>query len=207
MGILSVAKVVDALKAWILNEASQQVSVSQSAMVMTASLHVPSPSLFPLLSSKTSHFLSSCPSEQNPLSQNSYHCSFPTVSSRQSSHLSTFGKWVLNSQTVRPQASLDNKEAMVPPYNVLITGSTKGPQPHLPNFFILLLRLFCRCLFWCCHLSFLWVCLRFVFVSLVFMLTFVTLICFLELIACCKCLEFLCYVVFYWASLELLFTG
>ena len=48
-----------------------------------------------------------------------------------------FGKWVSNSLTVRSEASLGKREPMVPPYNVLITGSTKGPP-----FFILLLRLF-----------------------------------------------------------------
>ncbi|KAF3434350.1 hypothetical protein FNV43_RR25453 [Rhamnella rubrinervis] len=95
-------------------------------MAMTASLHVPSPFPFPLLPSKTSHFLSSPLPEPNPYSRGFYRCSFPTVSNRQVPHLSISGKWVLNSLTVRSEGSLGNRQPMVPPYNVLITGSTKG---------------------------------------------------------------------------------
>ncbi|KAF3434345.1 hypothetical protein FNV43_RR25448 [Rhamnella rubrinervis] len=95
-------------------------------MAMTASLHVPSPFPFPPLPSKTSHFLSSPLPEPNPYSRSFYRCSFPTVSNRQVPHLSISGKWVLNSLTVRSEGSLGNRQPMVPPYNVLITGSTKG---------------------------------------------------------------------------------
>ncbi|XP_060675921.1 chlorophyll(ide) b reductase NOL, chloroplastic isoform X3 [Ziziphus jujuba] len=93
-------------------------------------LHLPSPSFFPLLSSKTSHFLHSPLSQQYPYSHSLYHSTFPTVSFSQTPphHLmSKYGKWVFNSLTVRSESKPSiNREPMLPPYNVLITGSTKG---------------------------------------------------------------------------------
>ncbi|KAH7510587.1 hypothetical protein FEM48_ZijujUnG0110100 [Ziziphus jujuba var. spinosa] len=41
--------------------------------------------------------------------------------------MSMYGKWVFNSLTVRSKSKPSiNRELMLPPYNVLITGSTKG---------------------------------------------------------------------------------
>ncbi|XP_060675929.1 chlorophyll(ide) b reductase NOL, chloroplastic-like isoform X2 [Ziziphus jujuba] len=41
--------------------------------------------------------------------------------------MSMYGKWVFSSLTVRSESKPSiNREPMLPPYNVLITGSTKG---------------------------------------------------------------------------------
>ncbi|XP_060675930.1 uncharacterized protein LOC112489462 [Ziziphus jujuba] len=92
-------------------------------------LHLPSPSFFPLLSSKTCHSLPSPLSQQYPYSHSLYHSTFPTVSSRQTPPhrlMSMYGKWVFNSLTVRSESEPSiNREPMLPPYHVLITGPTK----------------------------------------------------------------------------------
>nr|XP_048327001.1 chlorophyll(ide) b reductase NOL, chloroplastic isoform X2 [Ziziphus jujuba var. spinosa] len=93
-------------------------------------LHLPSPSFFHFLSSKTSYSSPSPLSQQNPYSHSLYNCTFPTVSPRQTPPhrlMSKHGKLVFNSLTVRSESKPGiNREPMLPPYNVLITGSTKG---------------------------------------------------------------------------------
>nr|XP_048322199.1 chlorophyll(ide) b reductase NOL, chloroplastic-like isoform X2 [Ziziphus jujuba var. spinosa] len=77
-----------------------------------------------------SHSLPSPLFQQNPYSHSLYHCTFPTVSFPQAPPhrlMSMYGKWVFNSLIVRSKSKPSiNRELMLPPYNVLITGSTKG---------------------------------------------------------------------------------
>ncbi|XP_008231784.1 PREDICTED: chlorophyll(ide) b reductase NOL, chloroplastic [Prunus mume] len=83
-------------------------------------------SLSPLLFSKTHHtyFPRLNP---HPNFCKFDRCCLQTVSSRQNPLcLSSSGTWVLNASLVRAEASGNGREPMVPPYNVLITGSTKG---------------------------------------------------------------------------------
>ncbi|CAL2238845.1 unnamed protein product [Prunus armeniaca] len=93
-------------------------------MAITASIS--SPSLSPLLFSKTHHtYFPRLDPHHNFCKFN--RCCLQTVSSRQNPLcLSSSGTWVLNASLVRAEASGNGREPMVPPYNVLITGSTKG---------------------------------------------------------------------------------
>ncbi|KAL5568711.1 hypothetical protein UlMin_025286 [Ulmus minor] len=85
-------------------------------MAMIGSLQFCSPSL----SLKTHNFFCYLPSQRFLFSP----YSFLTVSSRQNPiALSRFGT---SSSIVRSQVSSDKREPTLPPYNVLITGSTKG---------------------------------------------------------------------------------
>ncbi|KAF5446380.1 hypothetical protein F2P56_032014 [Juglans regia] len=90
-------------------------------MAITPSLHFTSPSLSPLFSPKThSSFIYPFSQPQNSI-RKLHCCSFLNVCSRQNSPCAVN----LNSRIVKAQASLQG-EPMVPPFNVLITGSTKG---------------------------------------------------------------------------------
>lgn len=93
-------------------------------MAMASSLNLSSsPSLSPLFSTKTHHFYSSPLFVNNPFLHNLHRCgSLTTVASRQI----PLGVSRSSPEVLRAQASLDEREPMVPPYNVLITGSTKG---------------------------------------------------------------------------------
>ncbi|XP_062175123.1 chlorophyll(ide) b reductase NOL, chloroplastic isoform X3 [Alnus glutinosa] len=95
-------------------------------MAITPSLHSTSPSLSPLLSPKTHHsFLFPFSQPHLPIRKFDRY-TFLTVGPRHNLHLSLRPCAVnLNSQTIKAEASV-NREPMVPPYNVLITGSTKG---------------------------------------------------------------------------------
>ncbi|KAL6289113.1 hypothetical protein ACE6H2_006623 [Prunus campanulata] len=93
---------------------------------MAITTSISSPSLSPLLFSKTHHiYFPRLDSHPNFCKFD--RCCLPTVSSRQNPLcLSSSGTWVLNASLVRAEASGNGRESMVPPYNVLITGSTKG---------------------------------------------------------------------------------
>ena len=97
-----------------------------ASMAISPSLYSTSSSLSPLLFPKIHHsFL--FPFSQPHLTIRKFdRYTFLTVGSRQNLHLSLRPCAVnLNSQTIKAEASV-NREPMVPPYNVLITGSTKG---------------------------------------------------------------------------------
>lgn len=90
-------------------------------MAITASIHFTSPSFSPLFYPKThGSFLSPFSQPQNSIRKLDC-CSFLSVCSRQNSPCAVN----LNSRIVKAQASLQG-EPIVPPFNVLITGSTKG---------------------------------------------------------------------------------
>ncbi|KAL6289122.1 hypothetical protein ACE6H2_006632 [Prunus campanulata] len=93
---------------------------------MAITTSISSPSLSPLLFPKTHHtYFPRLDSHPNFCKFD--RCCLPTVSSRQNPlRLSSSGTWVLNASLVRAEASGNGREPMVPPYNVLITGSTKG---------------------------------------------------------------------------------
>ncbi|XP_062175121.1 chlorophyll(ide) b reductase NOL, chloroplastic isoform X2 [Alnus glutinosa] len=97
-------------------------------MAITPSLHSTSPSLSPLLSPKTHHsFLFPFSQPHLPIRKFDRY-TFLTVGPRHNLHLSLRPCAVnLNSQTIKAEASV-NREPMVPPYNVLITGSTKAER-------------------------------------------------------------------------------
>ncbi|XP_024026258.1 chlorophyll(ide) b reductase NOL, chloroplastic isoform X1 [Morus notabilis] len=89
---------------------------------VSTSLHSPSPFLSPLLSSKTKthqsfDFLTF---QKNPFLPNFRRCRFLSISSRQNpTGLSTVVR-------LRASASMAERQPMEPPFNVLITGSSKG---------------------------------------------------------------------------------
>lgn len=93
---------------------------------MAITTSISSPSLSPLLFSKTHRtYFPRLDPHHNFCKFN--RCCLQTVSSRQNPLcLSSSGTWVLNASLVRAEASGNGREPMVPPYNVLITGSTKG---------------------------------------------------------------------------------
>ncbi|XP_062091646.1 chlorophyll(ide) b reductase NOL, chloroplastic [Humulus lupulus] len=93
-------------------------------MTMASSLNLSSsPSLSPLFSSKTHQFFCHPLLQNNPFLRYSHrYAASLTVASRLS--LSRSGG--SGSDQVRAQASSTEGESSVPPYNVLITGSTKG---------------------------------------------------------------------------------
>ncbi|BBG96799.1 NYC1-like protein, partial [Prunus dulcis] len=89
---------------------------------MAVTTSISSPSLSPLLFSKTHHTY--FPRlDEHPNFCKFDRCCLQTVSSRQNPLcLSSSGTWVLNASLVRAEASGNGREPMVPPYNVLITG-------------------------------------------------------------------------------------
>ncbi|KAG2672517.1 hypothetical protein I3760_13G045400 [Carya illinoinensis] len=92
-------------------------------MAITASIHFTSPSFSPLFYPKThGSFLSPFSQPQNSIRKLDC-CSFLSVCSRQNSLCAVN----LNSRIVKAQASLQG-EPIVPPFNVLITGSTKAER-------------------------------------------------------------------------------
>lgn len=111
--------------------ASSVLTILQMAITTSIS----SPSLSPLLFSKTHHtYFPRLDSHPNFCKFD--RCCLPTVSSRQNPLcLSSSGTWVLNASLVRAEASGNGREPMIPPYNVLITGSTKGRRHSFVFFF------------------------------------------------------------------------
>lgn len=92
-------------------------------MAIAPSLHLTSPSLSSLFSPKTHGFFLSPFSQPQCSVRKLDRCSFLDDCSRQNSPCAVN----MNSRIVKVQASLQG-EPINPPYNVLITGSTKG-QP------------------------------------------------------------------------------
>lgn len=114
-----------------------------------------------LLSSKSDHAFSFPRSDPHPSFPKFDRCSFPTSRQSHPPSLST------NASLLRAKASENTRQPMLPPYNVLITGSTKGHPPLFISFFVLifLLHIILLLLFWVLLVSLVpvhynWACTR-----------------------------------------------
>lgn len=103
--------------------------VEYSSMAINASTCSPA-----LLYSKSYHALSFPRSDPHPSFPKFDRCSFSTSRQNHPPSLST------NASLLRAKAHENTRQPMLPPYNVLITGSTKG---HPPLFIHFLFWFFC----------------------------------------------------------------